>query len=606
MQNKICFSDIEINHGFWKKKQDMVADTTLYAVYNRFKETHRFDALRCDWKEGEPNMPHIFWDSDVAKWIEGASYILIKNKNKELEKIVDDAIELIVKNSDEHGYFNSHFLVTRQKERFCHRSEHELYCAGHLIEAAVAYYEATGKDKFLKAMCRYADYIEQIFKIEKSTKFVTPGHPELELALVRLYRVTGEARYLKLAEFFINEHGIHEHDMDTFYSAYNRYYNQDEIPVRERETAEGHCVRALYLLCGMADVAAERGDEVLMAACRRVFDNIVNKRMYITGGVGSTHIGETFTIDYDLPNRTAYAETCAAIALAMFAGRMQMVELDSKYADVVERVLYNGFLSGISMDGKAFFYENPLRIDPDFNDINISTYEKERFPITQRKEVFDCSCCPPNIVRFIPSLADFMYTYDEETVYIHQYIDSETAYNGIEILQKTDYPSNGKIIIRYKSDKKFLALRIPGWCKRFTLDKEYEMKNGYAFVKVSETGSVTLNLDMPVVAVQANRRAHENAGRIAVMRGPVVYCAEGVDNGKDLESIRIDIHEEFYLSDAEFLLPAITTKGYQEAVSEQLYYTAGHHYIEIPLTFIPYYAFANRGTTEMIVWFLKK
>lgn len=603
---KIEFSHTKINNGFWKEKQNMVENSTIEAVYNRFSDTHRFEALKCNWKDGDPNMPHIFWDSDVAKWIEGVSYVLKKQRNDKLEQIIDSAVDEIVKNSDEHGYFNSHFLVTNQQERFKNRDCHELYCAGHLMEAAVAYKEATGKDKFLKAMCKYADYIEEVFKKEHSAAFVTPGHPEIELALVKLFKATGEKRYLELSEFFIDEHGTNKDNADKTYAFANKLYNQDEMPLRERTTAEGHCVRALYLFCGMADIAAEYGDKELLDACKRVFDDMISKKMYITGGLGSTHLGEAFSVPFSLPNRTAYTETCAAIALALFAERMQALDADSKYADAAERAIYNGFLSGVSMNGRAFFYENPLEIDPNFNDPNPSTKDKERFPITQRKEVFDCSCCPPNVVRFIPSIADLMYSYDENTLYVHQYINSETEADGIKISQETSYPADGKIKITCSAPQKEIALRIPSWCKSFKISAEYTLKKGYAYIKLICDTTVELQLDMPIVFIKSNRHVHDNCGRIAVMRGPVVYCGEGVDNGEDLRSIAIDTCGNYEIGKSEFLLPTIKADAYKEKLSNELYSEIGDDYEKICLTLIPYYAFANRGETEMLVWFLRK
>ncbi len=601
----IDFSDVNITGGFWKKRQEVNREVTAHAVYERFRETHRFAALACTWKEGEPDMPHIFWDSDVAKWIEGAAYILKDGENQALTDIIEDAVDKILKNSDENGYFNSHFLVTRQNEHFTHRGQHELYCAGHLMEAAVAYYNMTGRDRFLKAMCRYADYIEKVFKIEKSAAFTTPGHPELELALMRLYRATGEKRYAELSKYFIDEHGKHENDREDD-GLFNEYYNQDEMPLRDRKTAEGHCVRALYLLCGMADVAKEYGDGELLAACRRCFDNITGKRMYITGGVGSTCVGEAFTLDYDLPNRTAYAETCAAIALALFSGRMLEFGAEGRYADVLERALYNGILSGVSMDGRSFFYENPLEVDPAFNDRNTSTVQKEHFPITQRVEVFDCSCCPPNILRFLASVGNFLYGVDEDTLYIHQYMDSEAVLEDGTLAVRTAYPADGKILISCRTAKARLAVRIPGWCESFRLNRPYELKNGYAYVTLTGEDEIEVDLEMPVRLVRANRRVHEDAGRVAVMRGPVVYCAEGVDNGPDIRSIAVAGDGQFALLDSEFLLPALRTVGYRPKETEELYVKDSDDYEEIPLTLIPYYAFANRGTTEMALWLLKK
>ena len=547
----------------------------------------------------------VFQDSDVAKWLEGAAYILNFKDDETVTAIIENAIDCIIENSDENGYFNSHFLVTEQNNRFRNRSCHELYCAGHLIEAAVAYYEITGTERFLKAMCKFADYIERVFRIEKSAAFTTPGHPELELALMRLYKATGEKRYADLAKYFIDEHGKHSEEKN-YIACFNEYYNQDDVPIKDRETAEGHCVRALYLMCGAADVAQEYGDKELRSACERFFDNIVHKRMYITGGVGSSYIGEAFTVDYDLPNKTAYAETCAAIALAMFSSRMLKFGADSKYADIVERTIYNGVMSGVSLDGKSFFYENPLEIDPDFNNINTSTKQKEHFPITQRLEVFGCSCCPPNILRFVASVAGFLYGFDEDTVYVHQYMDSKAQTDSIRITQKTEYPKNGRITIKCDSDKKYIALRIPAWCKNFHINRNFAMKNGYAYIAVDGCGEIELELDMPVSFIAANRRVHEDAGRIAIMRGPVVYCIEGVDNGEDLKSILLDASARFEVQDGEFLLPTLRTKAYRPNETESLYQEVNDDYEEIPLTLIPYYAFANRGETEMQVWLLRK
>ncbi len=601
----IDFSHIKITDGFWKQKQDMLKDTTIKAVYDRFSDTHRFDALKCDWKEKGEYEAHIFWDSDVAKWIEGVAYVLEQERSPELEKLIDDAVEDIVKNADENGYFNSYYLVTRQDERFKHRGDHELYCLGHFIEAAVAYDKATGKSALLDAMCRYADYVERVFKNEKSAAFITPGHPELELALVRLYKHTGEKRYLELAKYFVDEHGTNEIEKakSPYEGMFENNYNMDECAIKERDTIDGHCVRAFYLLSGVADIAAIYGDKELEDACRRCFNNAVNKRMYITGGTGSTHLGEAFTIDYHLPNRTAYTETCAAISLVFFARRMQQFGNESIFADIVERTMYNGVLSGVSMDGKAFFYENPLHIDPDFNNVNPSSCEKERYPITERVEVFDCSCCPPNIIRFLATIAGYMYSYNEDTLYVDQYIDSVADNEEFYIKQTTNYPASGSIKIECKCDKKYIALRIPAWCKNFSLNCDYVMKNGYAVIVNSGDISIELNLDMVVTLIAPNRRVHENAGKIAVMRGPVVYCAEGVDNGEDICSVVLKPQNEFELADNEFILPSLKVKALRPKVSDELYYTVGDDFEEFTLKLIPYFAFANRGTSEMVVWF---
>ncbi len=583
-------SAVNITDGFWKTKQDMVKNSTRDAVYDRFKETYRFEAFKCE--TDSRYRPHIFWDSDVAKWMEGAAYLLQKERDPKVEKIIDDVVAQIVKNADENGYFNSYFLLMEPENKFTGRGDHELYCCGHLIEAAIAYRDATGKDEFLKAMCKYADYIEKVFIIDDSAKFVTPGHPELELALVKLYKATGEKRYLKMAEFFIDKHGA------TDEKGNNRgTYNQDNMLLKDRSEAEGHAVRAMYLMSGAADVAMLRGDKELMDACKRVFFNVADKKMYITGGVGSTASGEAFGLNYFLPSRDAYAETCACIALALFAGRLQAAEVDSRYGDVFERAIYNGVLSGVSMDGKSFFYENPLEIDLAFND------DGGRHPITQRLEVFGCSCCPPNIVRFIPSVADYMYTYDNDTLYIHHYMNSEMNFDNMTVKQTTAYPENGKVKFACDAKGRKVAIRIPGWCRKYSISAPYTLKNGYAYV---EGGDFTVDFDMPVTAVRANRNVHDCSGRVAITRGPVVYCAEGVDNGEHLNDIRVNINSRFKLEPSEFLLPAIKTTGYRDTATDSLYLPADKKYEKTTVTLIPYYAFANRGASDMDVWLLTK
>lgn len=600
--HNIPYSQVDLHRGFWKSKEDMVRERTVMAVYNRFSDTHRFDALRCKWLEEGKYEGHVFWDSDVAKWIEGAAYLLKKQPDPALEAICDKAIGHILENADENGYFNSYYLTTRQQERFTDRNQHELYCAGHLIEAAIAYHDATGKDAFLSLMCRYADYIRKVFPVEGSAAFTTPGHPELELALIKLYRATNKSGYLELAKFFIDRHGNNDKDRSIL-SATN--YNQDSIPLREISTAEGHSVRALYLYCGMVDLAMEINDAELANACRRCFNNIYEKRMYITGGVGSSHLGESFTVDYHLPNRTAYSETCAAIALALFASRMQTLEVDSRYADTVERAIYNGILSGVSLDGKSFFYENPLSVDPTFNNVNTASIQKEHYPITERVEVFECSCCPPNIVRFLPSICGLAYSHDGDTIFVHQYMASQVVDEDAIFTVETDYPISGNVTIRC-SGIKCLALRIPGWCSTFHINLPYQMQGGYAFV-AADSGIVTLELDMPVQVMTANPMVHENAGRIAVTRGPVVYCAEGVDNpGTDLHTTKLDTSKPIRLSAAPFSIPNLEAVGYVPVSEQKLYYPASRNAREVSVQLIPYFAFANRGTSDMLVWLLEK
>ncbi len=607
----IDHSAVRIRSGFWRQKQDLARSVTAKAVYDRFAETGRFAALKCQWKPGDEPEPHIFWDSDVAKWIEGVAYMLQEAPAPELYALARAAIDDIIASQEKDtGYYNCYYQ-THEEPRFTARGNHELYCLGHLIEGAVAWYAATGERDFMDAMARYADYVEKCFKTEGTAAFVTPGHPELELALVRLAKATGERRYMELAKFFIDQHG--SNPKESFSQQYpwaRDEYNMDEMPLRQRTTVDGHCVRAFYLLSAVADIADEYGDKELADAARRCFANAVEQRMYITGGFGSTYIGEAFSGDYDLPNRTAYTETCAAIAMAFFARRMQKLELNSAHADVIERVLYNGILSGFSLDGKAFFYENPLEIDPDFNSVYTATKNPPHLPITQRLEVFTCSCCPPNVVRLLPAVADYAYGYADGTVYVHQYMDSTAAFDGVTLDVATNYPADGVVRIKANGAKK-LALRIPGWCRSFTLDAPYVMENGYA---VTDAVEVILTLDMPVTVMAANTRVHADAGRVAVMRGPIVYCMEGVDNNKEIFGLRLAADAVFEEEDAGICfaenapcVPVLKTTVTRRVVPEGLYCTAAEVKTEeIPARFIPYFAFANRGATEMLVWVLEK
>lgn len=604
----LSFSKVKINNGFWEEKQSLIRKETLWAVYERFCETHRFEALSCTWKEGDPDEPHVFWDSDVAKWIEAAAYLLTFERDEKIESIVDEAVANIQKNQDEYGYYNAHYLVTEKDKRFTNRYQHELYCLGHLIEAAVAYSDTTGKNAFLDVVCKYTDYVEKIFKIEDSAPFTTPGHPEIELALVKLYRKTREKRYLELSKYFIDKRGTVEKEIDHKTNSTNdaQVYMQDNVLLKDRSHVEGHAVRMMYLLCGVVDAAIECNDADLIAACRRCFDNAVNRRMYITGGLGSAYHGEAFTQDYHLPNRTAYAETCAAISLAFFAHRMQQIDNDSRYADIVEKVIYNGSISGLSLDGKAFLYINPLEIDLDTNNAEKSTGGYEWGMPTQRSEIFSCSCCPPNILRLIASVGDFACGYDDDNVFINQYFASNIEFEGTNLEISTQYPVCGNVSVKYKTDKHNIAFRVPAWCKNFKVNKDYYISNGYAYIKAEGEGNFDIVFDMPVQIVMSDPRVHENAGKVAVMRGPLVYCAEGIDNDVDLKNVYIPIDAQFETYEGEFPIPSLKTTAYRLAETDALYRTADSYFTETELKLNPYYTFANRGESQMLVWFMRK
>ena len=403
---QISFRNTDITGGFWKKRTDINSTVSVWNVMKRFKETGRFDALSCNWKEGESNEPHIFWDSDVAKWIESVAYILEKNNLPELENFTDEIISDIAENQLEDGYYNCCYITKHLEKRWTDRTDHELYCLGHYIEAAVAYSKATGKDMLLDVVEKYLAYVYDVFVVKKEASFVTPGHEEIELALIKLYDHTGNEKYLEMCSFFVDSRGCTD---EPEYNGVAHKYSQSHLPVRLQFTAEGHSVRACYLYCAMADLARKTEDKELINACEKIFHDIITSKMYITGGIGSAGRGEAFTVPYDLPNLTAYSESCAALSLAWFAQRMLLIDADSRYSDTIERILYNNGLSSVSLDGKSFFYVNPLEIRTELLERNTSQENThEWLPITERKEVFDCSCCPPNINRMLARIADLI------------------------------------------------------------------------------------------------------------------------------------------------------------------------------------------------------
>ncbi|MBE6897152.1 MAG: glycoside hydrolase family 127 protein, partial [Ruminococcaceae bacterium] len=472
----------------------------------------------------------------------------------------------------------------------------------HLIEAAVAYYHATGKDKLLGLVERYVDHVIKVFVEEKTAKFMTPGHEEIELALVKLYRLTGKQKYLDLSKFFIDNRGNNELDIAGLRDWMTNRYAQDHLPVREQTTAEGHSVRAMYLYMAMADLALECGDEELFKACDTIFHNVAEKRMYVTGGIGSSCIGEAFTVDYDLKNEPAYTETCATLALSLFCQRLSKIKPSGIYGDIAEQAMYNGSISGVSIKGDEFFYENPLTIDLADHNKNPATKQKERYPITQRVKVFGCSCCPPNILRYINSIGDFLYTEDDDTLYVHHYMNSSTEFDGKKIRQNTLYPSDGKVKLTVKGNYKKIAVRVPGWCEKFDASASYIIKDGYAYFDATEV--IDLDFNMAPRFVVSAPAVHENAGKTALMLGPVVYCVEKVDNNCDIFGLCVNTDTVFDVQpDNYFSLPTITVDGYAKVHNGNLYSNVNAvKYEARKIKFIPYYGMENRGETDMLVW----
>ena len=592
------FDKVELKSGFLKNKQELNRKITINAVYDRFYDTGRITAFKCNWRTGDENRPHYFWDSDVAKWMEGAAYIIKKTPDKTLEDKIESIIDDIEKNQRSDGYFNIYFTVIDPANRFKNRDWHELYCAGHLLEAAIAYADATGKDRFLNIMEKYIDYIIKVFMEEKSAAFTTPGHEEIELALVKAYRFTGKNKYLDLATFFINERGVHEDEITE--------YNQSYAPVRKQKEALGHSVRAMYLYTAMADLAYELNDKELNEACHTLYHDVVDKKMYVTGGLGSTYVGEAFTKPYDLPNEEAYTETCAGIGLMFFAKRMMMLDNNASYADTIERVFYNGVMAGLSLDGKSFFYENPLEITLMNHFSNM--YGQKRYPITQRLECFGCSCCPPNVNRLLPVLGEYVYGYENDTLYINQFADSTLSDAGISCEMTTKYPLDGKISIK-ADGVKMVAVRIPSWCDSYEINKAYTVENGYAVIE--NDGEITVSFDMTPFAVCANVGVIKDIGKLCVQAGPVVYCAEEVDNGANLHALSIAPDFGYEVSyDENTGLNKLEIDGYRaENAVDKLYSRAKSESIKVSpvkIKMIPYYSFANRGETDMLTWFNRK
>ena len=615
------FTHVKLTDRFWAPRIEVNRAVTLPKEYAMCEATGRIAAFDLKWQKGDPNPPHAFWDSDVAKWIEAASYALATHPDSRLDELLDATIARIAKAQQRDGYLNTHYIVFERAgldSRWTNlRDNHELYCAGHLIEAGVAHYHATGKRTLLDVVCRYADYIDGVFGRDEGKLRGYCGHEEIELALVKLYRVTGEPRYLKLAQYFVDERGQQPHYFDvearrrgedpaTF--PFRTYaYNQSHLPVREQSVVAGHAVRAMYLYSAMADLANETGDASLLTACERLWHSVVDERMYLTGGIGPSASNEGFTVAYDLPDETAYAETCAAIGMVFWNHRLLQFDGDGKYADVMERALYNGTISGVSLDGARFFYQNPLASRGDHH----------------RQDWFDCACCPPNIARLIASVGGYFYSTDARGVWLHLYADSEAdvAPLGLKIRQTTGYPWDGQVKIEIAPDQPrtfALRLRIPGWCDRYTAHingarhADGQPVNGYlAIERAWHPGDqVILDLEMPARLVWANPNVRQLVGRVAVQRGPVVYCLESVDNPvSPLDRITLPLDTAWSAEHRLELLGGVTVlRG--EALVDDVCWSGGLYQPARPIrrqpveiTAVPYCVWDNRAPGEMRVWF---
>lgn len=631
----VPFTQVKFDDAFWAPRMETNRTVTLRHIYNKLVETGRIGAFDLNFEREVPaHITLIFGDSDPAKWIEACSYSLATHPDPEIEALVDGVVDKIVSAQQPDGYLNTHFTHIQPEMKWKNlRDWHEMYCAGHLIEGAVAHFESTGKRKLLDALARYADHIDATFGPGPDKKPGYPGHPEIELALVRLYHATGNRRYLDLASFFINERGQSGNGKEHYYDIEarergedpakfwfkNYEYNQSHKPIREQEKVVGHAVRAVYLFSAAADLADECDDASLLEACERLWDNLINKRMYITGGIGPSRHNEGFTTDYDLPDETAYAETCATIGLVNWNHRLLQFEGDRRFTDVIERGLYNGFLSGVSLSGDTFYYENPLSSNGDHHHV----------------PWFQCPCCPPNVARVMASIGKYFYSTGPDGLWVHLFAGNEATMqvNGsdVKIKQSTLYPWDGAVGLELElaAPQTFtLHLRVPGWCGGPNGNQGFRVaingveqslkpeKNGYLAIRREwkNGDSVAYTMEMPIRPVFANPAVRQLEGRAAVQRGPVIFCLEGADHGGIiLDRISVDAKDitGFTVEHRPDLLNGVAVihgKGtvIDPPANDALYSSQPPTHSPIDLTFIPYCTWDNREAGEMRVWIRTK
>ncbi len=637
-----AFRNVTWKDGFWTRFDELVRRNVIpyqYRALNDLVEdaepSHSIENFRIAAGESDGEFDgRVFQDSDTAKWLEAVGYSLMKHPDPDLEAKADEIIRIIAKAQLPDGYLDSYFTIKEPDKKWTNlRDWHEMYCAGHMMEAAVAYYEATGKRVLLDTMLRMAKHIYDRFgPVEEGKIPGYPGHEEIELALVKMYGLTGEKWLLDLAAFFVKERGkspnFFEEEAkkrgDTGESrrrwGLDLSYWQAHAPVTEQKTMEGHSVRALYFLSGVADVARLTEDEVLKDACRTLFDDCVNRRMYVTGGVGSTHVGEAFSFDYDLPNDTIYAETCASIALVFAAQRMLQMEPLGWYADAMERALYNTCIAGMDLEGRRFFYVNPLEVLPEASKKDPG----KRHVLPVRPRWFGCACCPPNLARLLASLGNYFYGVRGRDVYAYLYDSSvselETENGPVTLDVTTRYPLDGQIAFRLSKGDYDLNLRIPSWSRdcwcvtKNGVKAEAEVKDGFAKVcgPFEDGDTVVLTLDLSVQRVYASLRVTEDIGKVCLQKGPIVYCLEEADNGKNLQRIYLPREAEISAEFRPELLEGVEvlkTEALELADdgSDVLYRRdCGPSFRKRELQFIPYYAWANRGEGEMTVYVREK
>lgn len=575
----VDFSQVKITDDFWLPRIDKHAEVTLPACIRQCEvETQRVKnfAIAGGLEPGEFK-GLVYDDSDLYKMIEGCSYSLMNHPNPGLEKKLDEIIGKIAAAQQKDGYLMTYFILGDLSRRWTNMDKHEMYCCGHLIEAAVAYYNATGKRSLLDVAIKYADHIDNTFGEGKKTW--VPGHQEIELAFVKLYRVTKDERYLKLSHWLLEQRGRGLGDWQA------KDYYQDLKPVSRLSKISGHAVRAMYMFTGMADLASITKDTSYVHALDRLWDDVVHTKMYATGGIGSSRKNEGFTDDYDLPNAEAYCETCASVGMVFWNQRMNMLKGDGKYIDILEKAMYNGALAGISLSADRFFYVNPLESD--------GTHHRQPW--------YGTACCPSQISRFLPSVGNYVYATSSGALWVNLYMGSEATMTidnvPVSVRQTTRYPWEGKVrlSVHPKRKAKFtVKLRLPDWCARYTLavnGKEYEAPEELQYLAIDrlwEPGDeITFDMDMPVEVVAADPRVKANVGKRALQRGPLVYCMEETDN-PEYDEASLSASMNYVTAFEPGLLEGVVT--ITAANGDDLY------------KFVPYYAWDNREPGKMKVW----
>lgn len=636
----VPLNKIKISDQFWNRYIHLVKDVLIPYQWDILNDrlpdvetSHCIENFKIAAGETDGDFEGaVFQDTDVAKWLEAVAYSLAAEPDEHLSYLADKTINLIGRAQCEDGYLNTYFTIKDPSKRWTNLKEgHELYTAGHMTEAAVAYYKATGKTEFLDIMKKFADLICKTFGPDEGQIHGYPGHQEIELALIRLYHVTGEKKYLETAKYFIDTRGVGENyfleeekrpeykQIFPEFAGYDPRYSQSHEPVREQKTAEGHAVRAVYMYCAMADLAYEYKDKELLDACKTLWEDMTKRQMYITGSIGASGLLERFTTDYDLPNNCNYSETCASIGLALFGRRMAQITKDASYMDVVERALYNTLLSGIAQDGKSFFYVNPLEVWPD-NCIDRTSKEHVK-PV--RQKWFGVACCPPNIARTLASMGQYIYFTDKNTAYVNLYISNEAQIEleegSLKIQIESDLTNTGHIRMAITPDgegEHRLALRIPDYVKTYTIKRDGKIlrnariSQSYLVIEdIKEQTEIEIDFEVPAKFVRANPNVREDAGKVALVKGPLVYCLEETDNGENLPSIFVNTKQELKETFEFELLGGVTTIRFTGKKLNMdtwqdgaLYDTREQVFEDIELKAIPYHCWDNRKTGEMLVW----